>query len=399
MILQLLSLTFTGIFFGIFTGLIPGIHINLISLLLLSVSPFLLQYINVFSLAIFIIAMSVTHTFLDSIPSIFLGAPDSSQALGVLPGHRYLLKGQGLMAVKLTIIGSFGAIILSTILFPLLLPIIHTIYPIIQPFIGHLLIIVVIFMIFRDKLKLWALFIFILSGIFGFITFQLNLNNPLFPMLSGLFGISTLLISLKDKNKIPEQKQMTKIKLKKSKTIKALLSGQFSGFLTSVFPGLGSAQAAIISMQITPDLGDHGFMILVGAINTANFTMSLATLYVLNKARNGSLVAISSLIESFNIKEILLFLSVALIAGSISVFLALKIGKIFSKLITKINYKILVISIISFITILTFFLTGPIGLFILLISTSIGIIPAIVKTSRTHAMGCLLLPVIIYFIL
>ena len=77
-------------------------------------------------------------------------------------------------------------------------------------------------------------------------------------------------------------------KLKKSKTIKALLSGQFSGFLTSVFPGLGSAQAAIISMQITPDLGDHGFMILVGAINTANFTMSLATLYVLNKARNGS---------------------------------------------------------------------------------------------------------------
>jgi len=69
--LELLISIIIGILFGMLTGLIPGIHINLISLLLLSISPFLLQYFSIISLAIFIIAMSVTHTFLDSIPSIF----------------------------------------------------------------------------------------------------------------------------------------------------------------------------------------------------------------------------------------------------------------------------------------------------------------------------------------
>ncbi len=343
--------------------------------------------------------MSVTHTFLDSIPSIFLGAPDSAQALGVLPGHRYLLKGNGLMALKLTIIGSFGALILSIVLFPLLIYIVDFVYPLIKNYIGYLLLIVVTFMILRDKFKIWALFIFLLSGTFGFLVLNLNLKNPLFPMLSGLFGISTLLISLLKNHKIPPQKIDQEIKLDKKKTIKALGSGQFSGFLTSMFPGLGAAQAAVLSMQITPNLGDHGFMVLIGSINTANFTMSLATLYVLNKARNGSIVAISKLMESFNLTHIVIFLFTALIAGSAAVFLALKIGKIFSKLITKINYKKLVISIILFITILTIILTGPLGFFVLIISTFMGIIPALIKTTRTHSMGCLLLPVIIYFIL
>jgi len=397
--LELLISIIIGILFGMLTGLIPGIHINLISLLLLSISPFLLQYFSIISLAIFIIAMSVTHTFLDSIPSIFLGAPDSAQALGVLPGHRYLLKGNGLMALKLTIIGSFGALILSIVLFPLLIYIVDFVYPLIKNYIGYLLLIVVTFMILRDKFKIWALFIFLLSGTFGFLVLNLNLKNPLFPMLSGLFGISTLLISLLKNHKIPPQKIDQEIKLDKKKTIKALGSGQFSGFLTSMFPGLGAAQAAVLSMQITPNLGDHGFMVLIGSINTANFTMSLATLYVLNKARNGSIVAISKLMESFNLTHIVIFLFTALIAGSAAVFLALKIGKIFSKLITKINYKKLVISIILFIALLTIILTGPLGFFILITSTFMGIIPAIVKTTRTHSMGCLLLPVIIYFIL
>jgi len=343
--------------------------------------------------------MSVTHTFLDSIPSIFLGAPEAATALGVLPGHRYLLKGNGLMALKLTIIGSFGALILSIILFPLILPIIKFIYPLIKDYIGWLLLLVVIFMILRDKFKIWALFIFLLSGIFGLLVFNLNLKNPLFPMLSGLFGVSTLLISLSQNQKIPKQKYSKDIKLEPSKTIQALGSGQFSGFLTSMFPGLGAAQAAVLSMQITPNLGDHGFMVLIGSINTANFTMSLATLYVLNKARNGSVVAISKLMESINITHILLFLFTALIAGSVAVFLALKIGKIFAELISKVNYRILIISIILFITTLTIILTGPLGFFVLIVSTSIGIIPAIVKTTRTHGMGCLLLPVMIYFLL
>jgi putative membrane protein len=75
MLSEILIFTLIGISAGIFTGIIPGIHINLISTLILSISPLLLKYFNVYSLMVFIIAMSITHSFLDSIPSIFLGAP------------------------------------------------------------------------------------------------------------------------------------------------------------------------------------------------------------------------------------------------------------------------------------------------------------------------------------
>jgi len=329
-----------------------------------------------------------------------LGAPEAATALGVLPGHRYLLKGQGLMAVKLTLIGSFGAVILSVMLFPLLLPVVKYGYPLIKDYIGYVLVITVLFMIIRDRKKLWAIFVFLLSGCLGLIVLNLNtLSNPLFPMLSGMFGISTLLISLNESQSIPPQKQMQKIKLRPAVTIKALFSGQFSGFLTAVLPGLGAATAAVVSLQITRKLGDNGFMVLMGSIGTVNFILSLATLYVLNKARNGSIIAVQALIESFELNLIIVFLASALVAGSIGVYLVLKIGRLFSVLVTKVNYQVLVIGIITFITILVMLMTGWLGTLVLLISTAVGIIPAITKITRTHGMACIMLPVMIYFLL
>jgi len=53
----------------------------------------LMTYFDPVVLVVFIIAMSVTHTFLDALPAIFLGAPDADQVLNVLPGHRLLLQG------------------------------------------------------------------------------------------------------------------------------------------------------------------------------------------------------------------------------------------------------------------------------------------------------------------
>lgn len=400
MFLQLLLAITLGLMFGTLTGLTPGIHINLISVMLLSASPILLQYTNPIALAVFIIAMSVTHTFLDSIPSIFLGAPESDTALGVLPGHRYLLKGQGLMAVKLTLIGSFGAVILSVFLFPIFLPIVKYGYPLIQDYIAYLLIATVIFMIFRDRKKFWAILVFTLSGTLGLIVLNTpGFEKPLFPMLSGMFGISTLLISLNESQQIPKQKKEQRIKLRKTTTIKALFSGQFSGFLTAVLPGLGAATAAVISMQITRKLGDNGFMVLMGSINTVNFILSIATLYILDKARNGSIIAVKELVETTTLSSVIIYLSSALIAGCAGVFLVLKLGKFLAEKITKINYTKLIISVISFILILVFILCGLSGFVILIVSTGIGIIPAIKKITRTHGMGCLILPVTMFFLL
>ena len=93
MLLHILIAMCLGMFIGIFSGICPGIHINLVAATLLAVSPILLRYTNALSLVVFIIALAVTHSFLDSIPSIYLGAPDDENALAVLPGQRMLLQG------------------------------------------------------------------------------------------------------------------------------------------------------------------------------------------------------------------------------------------------------------------------------------------------------------------
>lgn len=399
MLIEILIAIIIGVLFGIITGLTPGVHINLISALLIAYAGFFLGITTVIPLVCFIIAMSITHTFLDTIPSVFLGAPESATALGVLPGHRYLLQGKGYTAVKLTIIGSLFGLIFSVGIFPLLIPVVGFIYPVLKNYIGYILVVVALFMILRDKKKEWATLIFLSAGLLGLIVFNIpNLENPLFPLLSGLFGISTLLISLNENDKIPKQKASQELKLEKGKTIKAVISGTFSGWITAVFPGIGSATAAVISLQITRKLGDYGFMILIGTISTVNFTLSLVTLYVLGKARNGSVIAIQSLVENITLIHIMVFVCASLIASMCAVYLGLKISKGFSKFIVKINYKYLIIGIIAFITALAFVLSGVTGLIILATSTAIGLLPAIKKTSRTHGMGCLLIPVIIYFI-
>ncbi|MBU3942058.1 MAG: tripartite tricarboxylate transporter permease, partial [Nanoarchaeota archaeon] len=183
------------------------------------------------------------------------------------------------------------------------------------------------------------------------------------------------------------------------KTFKALFSGGFSGFITAVMPGLGASTAAVISMQMTKNLKEDGFMILMGSINTFNFILSMVTLYVLDKARNGSIIVIQQLVDIITINHIVIFLSAVIIAGSLSVFLALGLSRIFSKIMGIVNYRKMVLSVIFLITALVLVLTGPLGLLILIISTAIGIIPPTVNISRTHAMGCLLLPVILYFML
>ena len=127
--------------------------------------------------------------------------------------------------------------------------------------------------------------------------------------------------------------------------------------------------------------------------------VSLVSLYTINKARNGAVLAIRELLTAIDLNSLILFLGAILFAGGIAVFLALFLTRIFVKLIEKVNYSMLCVSVISLITILVFYFSSWMGILILIISTAIGIIPNIVNVKRSHSMGCLMLPVILFFIL
>jgi putative membrane protein len=87
-----------------------------------------------------------------------------------------------------------------------------------------------------------------------------------------------------------------------------------------------------------------------------------------------------------------------LLGGTLSYFLTILVGKGFAKHFTKVPYTLLVKFTITMIAILVFLFTGLMGLLILTVATFIGLLPVHWGVRRSHCMGILLLPIILYFI-
>ena len=373
MLIEIILFLILGVISGIFTGLIPGIHINLIGVFLLSLSS--LYFFNPLFFVVFIVSMAITHTFLDFIPSIFLGCPDTDTELSVLPGHKLLKKGRGYEAIILTSYGSIMAILtLIIISFPSIF-LIEKIYSLLQkPYLmGFILLIVSFLLISGERKKVHAFFVFLLTGFLGLSVLNLpSLKQPLLPLLTGLFGSSMMIMSIKNKIHIPLQK----IKKPKTKILKPL-AGAFIGSLIasplcSFLPGLGSGQAAIIGNRISKT-NKKGFLILVGATNTLVMGFSFLSLYTITKTRTGAAAVINEIIGIFSWKILILILFVVLISGIISFFLTDLLAKIFSKNIAKLNYTLISIITLSVLIIIVSIVSGFLGLIVLTASTLTGI--------------------------
>ena len=399
MLIEILIAILAGVTAGTLTGIIPGIHVNLVATAMFTISPWLLGFMSPLSLAVFIISLSVVHSFLDTIPSIYLGAPENENALSVLPGQKMLLNGEGYQAVKITIFGTYIGLIVAIVLIPVFMLIATKVYDLLKPYVGYLLLVLMIYMILKEQKKLWSFILFMLSGTLGLVVFSIpNFKEPLFPMLSGLFGVSGLVLSYYENTKIPTQKIETKIDLKLKDLFKAILGSSIAVFLIQFFPGLGPAQGAVISNQIVKDVKDKGYLALVGAMGTMSVVFSLVTFYVLDKAKDGTIVVIAKLME-IDLSSFLILIFVFLIAGSISVLLTLWFSKVFSKLIVKVNYKKLVVLIVVLVFVMSLILNGPLGIIVLITGAAIGLIAPLKEIGRNHAMGCLILPVLTYFLM
>jgi putative membrane protein len=131
---------FLGFLLGIISGLTPGIHVNNFALILVALSPLFLELgFAPFYIAVIILANSVTQTFLDIIPSIFLSAPEADTALAVLPGHALLMEGRGAEAVRLSAIGSAGAVVAALLMAVPLGFFFMNIYGMIEAYIGWII--------------------------------------------------------------------------------------------------------------------------------------------------------------------------------------------------------------------------------------------------------------------
>lgn len=381
-----------GVIAGTITGITPGLHINLVAAFMLT-----LPQLNLLFAICFIVAMAITHTFIDFIPSIFLGVPKEDNAIALLPGHRLLIKGYGYAAAKLTLIGSFYGLIIAIILSPLYLKFISFFWPYLKKTVPFFLLFVSIFLILKEDKKFVALIVFLLSGILGILTLNFKIiKQPLLPLFSGLFGLPLLILSIKNKVKIKKQK-IKDVKVNKIDYIKSLSSGIISSTLVSIYPSLGPGQAAIIGSDIFGRLNTKAFLILIGSINTIVMLFSFITAYAINKPRTGIAVAISYILKELTVKDLVLIFIVSLLASFISFFIFIFISKYIAKNINKINYSFLCVISIAIILTINLIISGIFSLIILFTGLSIGIIANVKEIRKVHLMGCLVLPVLGFY--
>jgi len=387
-----------GIFAGTITGITPGIHLNLVAALTLANASLLLQYSTLENIVIALIAMATTHTFLDSIPSTYLGVAESEKVVSALPAQQLLLEGRGYEAVTLTTKGSLYGAIIMILLAPFLIKILPNFYSRITWAIPTIILVSAIVLILQEKKKKEAIITFIFAAALGCIVLTSpSIKDPLLPLFSGLFGVSTLLLTCKDKPLIPPQ-TMQKEKSDRKETAKTLTAATIAGLFAGTLPGIGNAQIATLATALQKTQTQRQYLILTGALGTAIMVLSFITLYSLQKARNGAVVAIAELIPKMN-QEILVSATITIISTAIiATAITLWCAKRASSWILKINYQMLCKITIAGIILLTVLVVGPIGIIILITATAIGILPQKYGVARSHLMACLIVPTVFYLI-
>lgn len=388
-----LALTF-GIIIGIITGLLPGIHNNLITSFLVSILPAL--SFSPISLAVFIVSLSISNIFFEFIPSVYLGCPDADSSLSILPGHRMLLEGRGNEAIKLSSLGCLLSVPCLVVLAPIFILFLPKVYSTLKPIMFFILIFASLYSVLREKNKLKAIFIFLLSGFLGTLVLTNKISNPLLPMLSGLFGASSLIISILKKEKIPKQEISQKITVSKEEIKNSFFSSILASPLCSFLPALGSGQASIIASDLTKT-NSRSFMIILGTINSLTMSLSFLTLFLIQKSRTGAASALQTIIPRFSSSILLVILLTILLTSLLCFFLTKRVSKLFARFIEKTNYQVISLITLIFLSLTIILFSGTLGLLIFIISTFVGLVAILLESRRTNLMGCLMLNSIIYY--
>lgn len=408
-----------GFVLGIASGLVPGLHINNFAALLLALSPQLMaQGLTPYHIACIILASSISQTFFDAIPAIFLGAPDSDTALTTLPGQRLMLDGRGIEAVRLSALGSAGSIVVALLMVLPLSWIFSGYYDYLTKYTGVLLLAIAFMMIKIEsgpriegqgslvhwKYKALAALLFLTSGLLGIFAFDREdlIVSPLgfepqvlLPLLSGIFGASSLLLSLSTGTEIPAQEE-TEIRMPLHRLAQAVFSGSLGGSVVAWIPGVSPSVAALAT-RLGAQSSAEEFLVSIAGVNAANALFSLVALYVIGKPRSGAAAAIQAL-TALDQSALVQMVIMVIIVAAASYVAVIASARVAARAISRLNYRMLCAGVLIFLMAMSFAFTGTFGLFIFFLSTVVGLVAPVAGIHKTHAMGVLMLPLIVRYI-
>ena len=411
-----LAASIGGAGLGLFSGMVPGIHSNTLASMLLVAFPSMESALSgilpaesvAIAVCACVMAASVVHSFVDFVPSVFIGAPDSEDAVSVLPGHRLVLQGRGMEAVRAAAIGSLVGCAVSILQsVPLQYAMLNGAGPVVEKLTPAVLVFasgVIVLSEFSGGGGPWALAEFLLAGALGYMCMELPIpctgilgeGTLIFPMLTGLFGIPVLLESSGGNGKLPEQRDGCRDPVGPVPGLKGVVTGCIAGW----FPGITSTVGASMSACFMPDDRPERFVSTVASVGTVTSVLSLVTLSVTGSGRSGSAIVVREIIgdglDGFMSEGFILMLISMAVSAVAGYALTIWAGRMMTKLVKRIDQVLLGRSVIILLVVLVGLMTGPGGLVVLLSSTVAGFMPTVFGTGRTVLCGCLILPVLLF---
>ena len=130
--------------------------------------------------------------------------------------------------------------------------------------------------------------------------------------------------------------------------------------------------------------------------------MVLGFLYIISRSRSGATLALKMMypIETWSALEptsdFIRLLAVTLAAGLLAMPMMRYVGMGMLKLHAAIPLQQMVMGVIIFVVALVWLSTGFVGIGVLIVGTIIGLLPPRIGIRRSHGMGIILVPIMIY---
>jgi len=380
-----------GIISGIITGITPGIDPN--TVIFTSMPVYLSTDISQGVYISYMTGLSVSHTFHDFLPAIFISTPDAEAALSSIAAPEMVKNGKGLEAFYASVRGGMQALMVIALLLVPLYFFLEPVYQSISNYMHYILVFFLFYVISISDETTKSILISIFSGALGLLAFQSNVNQQfvLLPVFSGLFAVPSIISMLGEEFEMPEQQDCQESLLDFQRSS---FAGTLAGLLAGTVPGIGPA---ISTSFLTPimDKSRKSFIAAMGAVNTSDIIFSLIYLALLGRARSGVSVALQAIGKPTN-SRIMMFLALSAISVILSGFLAIKVSKKYQEYIRMVELEKVLYMVSGTITVSTFLLTGFGGMLILAISSSIGMV-SMKWDLRKECMMVLIIPSILSF--
>lgn len=403
-------------------SLMPALHIYNVAgiIIILTMGTGTSALIPMEYVPIFMMAMVVGWAILNTIPALFLGAPDESAIFVVLPGQKYMMQGRGYEAAALTGLGALAGIVAMAVATPVFFKALPKLRQLTRPHNFWIMGLIISYMLLSEWPKGsgrqktgWGRFIdgwknlaaglltFLLSGILGFIV----LNKPLvpiryafqniMPVFVGLFAIPWVIGNIFSRTEIPPQYVCRSADLPPGIWSRGGFAGFLGGMIAAFLPVVTGGIGGFIAGHVTAQRDDRLFIVSQGASKSVYYIGGFLMAFIpgLSRTRGGMAWMLRPFYQPHTYDDYWRIMGVIMLSGGVSFFLLLAYSRLMIRIINRVNYRALSVLMFFLLLAVTYAIGGPWGLALATVATAIGLIPVYFHSRRMNCMGVLLLPI------